>query len=90
LSFDTHFGLFALLLPLSTLPAYRFRNWFYENRLLSLPLLTGLISTTFVLLKALCLLPTPLWVPLLDMAYAFFWFSCPLFLYSQVTRRRYS
>jgi len=90
LSFDTHFGLYALLTALSTLFAYRFRRWFYEERLFSLPLFTGLISSIFFLLKSLFLIRAPLWMPFADAAYAFLWFTCPLFVYTLITRRRLS
>jgi len=90
LSFDTHFGLYALLSTLSALFAYRFKRWFYEEKLFSLPLFTGLISSLFFLLKSLFLIRTPLWMPLADTAYAFLWFTCPLFLYTFLTSRRLS
>ena len=90
LSFDTHFGLYALLSTLSALISYRFKRWLYEEKLFSLPLFTGLISSIFFVLKSIFLIQSPLWMPLADAAYAFFWFSCPLFLYTSFKRWRLS
>ncbi|MDN3506293.1 MAG: hypothetical protein P0S96_03590 [Simkaniaceae bacterium] len=90
LSFDTHFGLYALLTLLTALISYRFKRWLYEERLFSLPLLTGLISSIFFVLKGMFLVRAPLWMPLVDATYAFFWFSCPLFLYTSFKRWRLS
>ncbi|NGX47606.1 MAG: hypothetical protein K1000chlam3_00985 [Chlamydiae bacterium] len=90
LSTATRFGLYSLLTVACALLAYRFKRWFFEESLFSIPLYTALISSIFVLLQWVVLIRAPLWLPLFDALYAFLWFTCPILLYNLLIKRKFS
>ncbi|NGX37574.1 MAG: hypothetical protein K1000chlam2_00730 [Chlamydiae bacterium] len=93
MSSNTRFGLYSLSHVICAGATYRFRRHFFEESILSIPLYTGLISFTLSLIQTLLIYPSLffslfftscLLMPLADVAYAFFWFTCPLMVYHTV------
>lgn len=91
----TPLGAFSLIFVLCTLVCYRFKHVFFEERLLSLPLFTSLISSTFSLFHIFlfpsmfsikALLYTVFMLPIFDGIYAFFWFTCPFTLFRRIAK----
>lgn len=101
-SSELFFGLFSLSYTLATLISYKQSRLFFEEGLLSLALAAVLFSLyfspiSFLLIhlfdhplqaSATALATNFLLMPLIDGVYAFFWFTCPLFMYNQISRTR--
>jgi rod shape-determining protein MreD len=100
LSSEFRLGLYALNYCLATLLLYRQKRHFFEDKPLALCLFTLLISVVSTVLQLLLIsifdkalplsgkmLVTDLLImPLLDTAYAFLWFSCPMMLYLHIQK----
>lgn len=82
-------GVSTLLTLFCTLICFRFRKWFFEENIFSIPLYTILFSSLFCLLQ-LSGLPFSLLMSLLDGLYAFFWFTCPALLFRLLTNLWYN
>ena len=86
LSSHARFGLFSLSHLLAAATTYRFRRHFFEEKFFSIPLYTGLIALSLSVFQSLFICPlgfltASFLMPLADMVYAFFWFTCPLMIY---------
>lgn len=93
-------GIFALNYTFISLFLYRFHTHFYDDKPLHLASYTALISSISTLIHPFLLflfdrsipisgkwiLTDLLLMPLLDGAYAIFWFWCPLILYQKIYR----
>jgi rod shape-determining protein MreD len=100
-SSGARFGLYAFTYVITALLTYRANIRLYEESFFSLPLYTFLISSAWSLLSFLFFFgyypPDPsaffsnfILMPFLDSLYAFFFFSCPLLIYSMQKRKRLS
>ena len=93
LSSETKFGLFFICTLLTTVCIHRFKHYFYDEKLISIPCYTALFSFVFTLFHTLWL-PSHfsflnfLILPMIDATYAFFWFACPLLLYNGIMKLR--
>lgn len=86
---ETRFGFFTLISGFSTICCHRFRRFFFEERLLSIPLYAGSISIVFSLLHLILhpsllsiktLLGSVLLFPILDASYTLVLFTLPVYL----------
>lgn len=98
---DVRFGLFSLGYLLTALLSYKQRHLFYEERVLTLSFYATLISAIFSILQfslmtlfnrsltftPLVALNNFLLMPIVDGIYAFFWFTCPLFIYTLMEKK---
>jgi len=98
---DVRFGLFSLGYLLTACLCHKQRNLFYEERIFSLSFYTILISACFSIIQfslmtsfnrklyfnAVTAFNNFLLMPLLDGISAFFWFTCPLLLYTVIAKK---
>ncbi len=103
-SSSLRFGFFSLGYTLTCWIAYKQRKHFFDDQSLSLSLYTAFISCLASALQLTFLSFGPsrlpldlsflfsdlLIMPLIDGLYAFFWFTCPLQVYTLVKKRRRS
>lgn len=87
---ETRFGFYVLISIFCTLICHRFRHFFFAERLLSLPLYSGLISLLFSLLNIIfhpsffsikTFFGSILLSPISNIIYSLVWFTLPLHLY---------
>lgn len=89
---DIRFGVFALCSAATAALTFRFKSYFYEDNLFSIPLYTAVISTVFSSMQLILIhhLVTfnfsLLFMPLLDAFYGFVWFTVPRMVYCVVKR----
>jgi len=102
LSSDTRFGMFALSYLIVALLLYRYKTHFFEETKRSIPLFTIFFSLIFSLIHTFLIaffheaisldwkgvLTTFFLMPLVDGLYAFFWFTCPMLLYTIFSLRK--
>ncbi|NGX39716.1 MAG: hypothetical protein KR126chlam1_01049 [Chlamydiae bacterium] len=99
---DSHFGLFALSYLSTAVFMFPQRIHFFEDRIQTLPIYTFIFSLLFTIFHFIFfsffhglirlswkgLTTNFLFTPMLDGLYAFFWFTCPLLLYTLLTTRK--
>jgi cell shape-determining protein MreD len=97
---ELRLGVYALNYCGTTLLLYKQKRHFYEDKAVALSLFTALISILSTLLQfflisifgqSLTLSPKLLLtdlaiMPLADAAYAYLWFTCPMFLYAYIKK----
>lgn len=99
LSSDLRFGAFAVCSLVAAAITHNLRNYFFEEKLLSIPLYTALISIVFsaaqfffirhlITINLQWTLSTFLVMPMIDALYGFVWFTCPKLLYCIFKRGR--
>lgn len=85
---DIRFGVFALCSAATAAVTFKFKSYFYEDNLFSIPLYTALISAVFSAIQFI-LLQHPvsfnlLLMPILDACYGFIWFTVPRMVYCRI------